>query len=77
MHLILHDESGIRHASGIRLNTGSERKILIKATLVYKPQWGSRRKKSQLVAQNLQHGESGSFEHVLFFCSIFSGPVLV
>ena len=39
MHLILND------GSGIPLNTKSKRKILIKAALVYKLHWGSRKKK--------------------------------
>ena len=39
MHLILND------GSGIPLNTKSKRKILIKAALVYKPHWGSSKKK--------------------------------
>ena len=47
MHLFLNT------GSGIVLNTKSNRKIQIKAALVYKPYWGSRKKK---VATCSPHG---------------------
>ena len=47
MHIILND------GSGILLNTKSKRKIIIKATLVHKPQGTQARKMLLLVVWNL------------------------
>ena len=56
MHIILND------GSGILLNTKSKRKIIIKTTLVHKPQGTQARKMLLLVVWNLQQTTMISFE---------------